>query len=472
MRSLFLKIFFSFWLTIVLMGVPFYFMGLKNRPEHPFSGMRDFSRQALAGYGGQALAAWRQGGQAGLRAYVENIEQRSGISLYLFAGPRDLLAGRQTPAQAAETARRILTGAEENLPPRPGNKWLGQRLAQDAGQDGQPLVIVLQMPEPPPHPPFPFMPHGPWDKILLYSLAGGLVCYFLARSLTAPIRKLRQATKRLAGGDFSVRVARDMGGKGNELADLGRDFDTMAERIEGLLLSRKRLLRDISHELRSPLARLNVALELARQRAGGQAGPPLDRIEKESARLNELIGHLITLTVLESGARDLEKSRVDLGELLREITADADFEAGSRNRRVALAAGCAAGAVMHGSREFLRRAFENVIRNAVRYTRADTEVEISCSTATEGETRLAVIAVRDHGPGAPPWCLQHLFKPFFRVAESRDRQSGGTGLGLAIAERAVRLHGGSMSAVNADGGGLLVTIALPLAGGQVDEEGI
>ncbi|MCK9293573.1 MAG: ATP-binding protein [Desulfobulbaceae bacterium] len=464
MRSLFLKIFFSFWLTIILMGVPFYFVGLKNRPEHPYPGMRDFSMQAMARYGEQALAAWQKGGQQGLRAYEEGIEQHSGIAIYLFAGRGNPLSGQTAPDAARDTAAGILSG-EENRPPPPGpgDKWLGLRLDQGADQDGQPLVIVLKIPEPP-RPLFPPMGHRPWDNILLFSIFGGLVCYFLARSLTAPIRKLREATNRIAGGDFSVRVAKEMGGKGNEVADLGRDFDTMAERIEGLLLSQKRLLRDISHELRSPLARLNVALELARQRAGENAGQFLDRIEKESERLNELIGQLMTLTVLETGVQELEKNSVDLTELLRAVTIDADFEAGSRNCRVTLAAGCAAGAVMHGSRELLRRALENVIRNAVRYTRENTQVEISCATVTEGEARLAVIAVRDHGPGAPEWCLHHLFKPFFRVAEARDRQSGGTGIGLAIAERAVRLHGGSMTAANAEGGGLLITIALPLTG--------
>ncbi|MBU4262158.1 MAG: HAMP domain-containing protein [Proteobacteria bacterium] len=316
--------------------------------------------------------------------------------------------------QARQGLACALSGAEDNRPPRPGpgDKWLGLRLDQGADQDGQPLVIVLKIPEPP-RPLFPPMGHRPWDNILLFSIFGGLVCYFLARSLTAPIRKLREATNRIAGGDFTVRVAKDMGRKGNEVADLGRDFDIMAERIEGLLLAQKRLLRDISHELRSPLTRLNVALELARQRAGENAGQSLDRIEKEAERLNELIGQLMTLTVLESGVQDLEKTSVDLTELLQAITVDADFEAGSRNCRVTLAAGCTAGAVMHGSRELLQRAFENVIRNGVRYTRENTEVEISCATATEGETRLAVIAVRDHGPGAPEWCLASSLQTLF-----------------------------------------------------------
>lgn len=465
MRSLFLKIFFSFWLTIVLMGVPFYFVGLKNRPEHPSPSIYALGMQAMARFGDDAIGAWREGGQEGLLAYVDQVESRSGIGIYLFTGDQSLLPGRQVPPAAADTARRIMAGEEEGHLPRPGpgEKWIGRRLVPESDKAGQTKVIVLKIPEPP-RPPIPFMPHKPWDNILLYSIVGGLVCYFLARSLSAPIRKLREATNRIAGGDFSVRVAKHMGGKGNEVADLGRDFDIMAERIENLLMLQKRLLRDISHELRSPLARLNVALELARQRAGADAEPPLARIEKEAERLNELIGQIMTLTVLESGAQEVAKKIVNLEELLRAVTGDADFEAGSRNCRVTLTGDCGDGAVIQGSRELLRRAFENVVRNAVRYTAEHGSVEISCATVREGEARRAVIVVHDHGPGVPEWSLHHMFKPFFRVAEARDRQSGGAGIGLAIAERAIRLHGGSMAAANAEEGGLIVTITLPLAG--------
>jgi len=306
------------------------------------------------------------------------------------------------------------------------------------------------------------MRHGPLDNILLYSVVGGLVCYFLARSLTAPIRKLREATNRIAGGDFSVRVGRELGRQGSEVADLGRDFDTMAERIEALLLSQKLLLRDISHELRSPLARLNVALELARQRAGAEAGPPLDRIGLESERLNELIGELMTLTLLESGARELRKENFELNGLIGMVAEDALYEARGRNRDVTFVAD--GKALVHGSWELLRRALENVVRNAVRYTAENCEVEIHLTCEYSGGGRKAVITTRDHGPGVPEETLPHLFKPFYRVAEARDRQSGGAGIGLAIAERAVRLHGGSMTAANAHDGGLIVTINLPLAG--------
>jgi two-component system sensor histidine kinase CpxA len=460
MRSLFLKIFFSFWLTVVLMGVPFYFVGMKHRPEYPYPGMRHFGMQALAGYGEDALAAWRVGGGDGLLAHIEKLKQQTGISLYLFAGRQSTLSGLTAPAEARDAVERIMAGEEDGPGRGPRHGWFGRRLTQQADESGEPYVIVLKLPEPP-RPPLPPMRHGPLDNILLYSVVGGLVCYFLARSLTAPIRKLREATNRIAGGDFSVRVGRELSPQGSEVADLGRDFDTMAERIEALLLSQKLLLRDISHELRSPLARLNVALELARQRAGAEAGPPLDRIGRESERLNELIGELMTLTILESGARELRKENFELNGLIGMVAEDALYEARSRNRGVTFTAD--GKALVHGSWELMRRALENVVRNAVHYTAEHSAVEIRLTCENNGEGRKAVITIRDHGPGVPEETLSHLFTPFYRVAEARDRQSGGTGIGLAIAERAVRLHGGSMTAANAAGGGLLVTITLPPA---------
>ncbi|MBI5558221.1 MAG: HAMP domain-containing protein [Deltaproteobacteria bacterium] len=462
MRSLFLKIFFSFWLTIVLMGVPFYLIGLMNRPEHPHP-LHDFSMQAMAKYGEEAIDAWRNNGREGLLAYVARVEQQSGISIYLFSGGDALLSGDQPPAEVAVTAQRVLRGEEWDRPPIPRGKykWLGRRLDTGAEIAGQPLIIVLRIQEPT-RPFMPFSPHNPWGNIFLFFVVGGMVSYFLSRSLTTPIRKLREAAKRLARGDFTVRIAKDLGDKkGDEVVDLGKDFDSMAERIEGLLHSQKQLLRDISHELRSPLARLLVALEIARQRDDKETA--LARIEKEAERLNQLISQLIILTILESGAHELERKSVDIVELLMEVSQDADFEAGSRNCRVSLALGCSYGMVLQGSREFLRRAFENVIRNAVRNTEKNTEVEISCVKLRKDDSWYVVITVRDHGPGVPDWSLEFLFDPFFRVAESRDRQSGGAGLGLAIAERAVRMHEGSITAANDEEKGLIVTISLPLS---------
>jgi two-component system sensor histidine kinase CpxA len=271
------------------------------------------------------------------------------------------------------------------------------------------------------------------------------------------LTKLRAATQELARGNLRARVAPAFGNRRDELASLGADFDLMAEKIEALVNSQRRLLGDISHELRSPLARLNVALELARQRAGADAAPALQRIQREAENLNEMIGQLLALTRLESGAEGVDKTSFDLAQLVREIVDDANYEARSRNRSANLIAPetCS----FTGSEQLLRRAIENVIRNALQYTAEQSEVEVKLERANDSAI---VITVRDHGPGVPEQALDQLFRPFYRVDEARDRNSGGTGLGLAIAERAIRLHGGTVKAANVSTGGLAVTIVLPV----------
>jgi two-component system sensor histidine kinase CpxA len=298
--------------------------------------------------------------------------------------------------------------------------------------------------------------------LVIMFVIGGVACYLLTWHLTAPLRRLRTVAQTLAKGDLSARVGRDLGRRGDEIADLASDIDRMAERIESLLNSQQRLLRDISHELRSPLARLNVALELARQSAGADATSSLDRIERESSRLNELIGQLLTLTRLESDGGRAARKEVDLTALLADIAKDVDFEAKSRGRRVEIVA-CTP-VRMRGNAELLRQAIENVVRNAIRYTSEGTAVELSLAIDTLAEGPRAVVEVRDHGIGVPDGDLANIFRPFYRVSDGRERESGGVGVGLAITERAVRIHGGAIRACNVAGGGLSVRIELPLPG--------
>ena len=295
--------------------------------------------------------------------------------------------------------------------------------------------------------------------LLIAVLTSGLVCYLLAGYLTAPVVRLRAATQKLAAGDLTARA----GVKSNrhdEIGELVRDFDGMAGRMETLVGEQNRLLNDISHELRSPLARLNVALGLARQRTGPEAASALDRMELESGRLEEMIDRLLTLSRLEAGQELLDRSSLQLGELIQEIAKDADFEAQSRNCQVVAVVEqeCA----VTGSPALLRSAIENVVRNATRYTIEGTAVEVRLQNEVSSGRSVAVIRVGDHGPGVPEGALEKLFHPFFRVDDARGRQTGGSGLGLAITERAVRLHGGTVSAANLPAGGLMVEIRLPL----------
>ncbi|HEX6125928.1 MAG TPA: ATP-binding protein [Pyrinomonadaceae bacterium] len=273
-----------------------------------------------------------------------------------------------------------------------------------------------------------------------------LVCYALARYLSSPIQKIRMATQKLAEGHLGTRVGDKVGNRRDELAVLAKDFDVMAERIESLITSQQRLSRDVSHELRSPLARMNVALEIAKQKSNGDTAPVLARIEAESDRLNEMISRLLTLSRLETGSRDFERSEIDLKSLVEQVASDADFEANAvgKSVRIDRADQCS----IVGSYELVGSAVENVLRNAVRYTQDGTAVEVSLVS----DNGTATVSVRDHGGGVPEDELQKLFRPFYRVGEARDRGSGGTGLGLAIAEQAIKAHKGRIRARNSDDG--------------------
>jgi two-component system sensor histidine kinase CpxA len=296
------------------------------------------------------------------------------------------------------------------------------------------------------------------NLIFILITAGG-VCYWLARYISRPICKLGAAARRLAYGDLKVRVGAVLGHRRDEISDLGQDFDLMAERIESLMTSQKRLLRDISHEFRSPLTRLTLALEIARQRGGQDSINALARIELEAERLNALIGSLLTLARLESGAEEVDRVPVNMGELIEELVTDAVFEARGHNCSVRMVS--TESCFVLGTGELLRSAVENVVRNAICYTDENTEVTVALRCRAQGNDLRAVIEVRDHGPGVPEELLANLFYPFYRVGDARDRKQGGTGLGLAITERAARLHGGEVKAANAVGGGLIVTIDLP-----------
>jgi two-component system sensor histidine kinase CpxA len=295
--------------------------------------------------------------------------------------------------------------------------------------------------------------------LLVTALLSGLLCYWLARYLLRPVKQLREATQAMAGGDFAQRVAPGLGGRRDEIADLAHDFDHMAARIEQLMNSQMQLLGDISHELRSPLARLVVALELAQQKQGGAASAEYERIALEAERMNELIGQLLTLSRMESGAGELKCEAVDANALLERLVENCNFEIATDDRQAVIVE--SAPASIDGDPALLTSAFENVIRNAARYTVPGTTVEVS---ARIREKRLEV-RVRDHGPGITQSMLERVFDPFVRVGDARDRGSGGYGLGLAIAKRAILLHGGEIDAANHPDGGLEITIRLPLAAG-------
>jgi two-component system sensor histidine kinase CpxA len=287
--------------------------------------------------------------------------------------------------------------------------------------------------------------------------------------MTKPMVRLRAATRRLAAGDLTARSGAPASTRRDEVAGLMRDFDAMAERLELLVKAQSRLLNDISHELRSPLARLNVALGLARQRAGVESADMLDRIELEASRLNELIGRLLTLARLEDGEQRVPQTPVPLDELVSSVAEDAEFEAQQRHCHVHTVIPEGEWGV-RGNDSLLHSAVENVVRNAIRYTAEGTSVEIELTREKRASGAEAVLRVSDSGPGVPADALGKLFEPFYRLDDARGRLTGGVGLGLAITERAVRFHGGKVSAFNRAAGGLVVEIRLPLISSEVQSK--
>jgi two-component system, OmpR family, sensor histidine kinase CpxA len=304
--------------------------------------------------------------------------------------------------------------------------------------------------------------HLAWGVALLVS---GGVCYLLTRYLTGPILRLRVAARRLAGGDLTAR-APNPSPRRDEIGELVGDFNFMAERVEALVTSQRQLISDISHELRSPLARVNATLGLARQRLGEDA--LFDRIERDTERLNEMIGRLLTLARLEMTAASPEMRPIDLTALITDVVTDAEWEARERRCHVDLMSrvDCAIAA----NPDLLRSAIENVIRNAIHYTAPETAVEVHLDCRPGDTGAAAIIRVLDHGPGVPAAELSSIFKPFYRVADARDRESGGVGLGLAIAARVAQVHGGSIRAANRADGGLEVVLSLNGGRREPDQE--
>jgi two-component system sensor histidine kinase CpxA len=331
--------------------------------------------------------------------------------------------------------------------------------------EGRQYTLILEMP---PGPRVFFGPHDiPGLGIGIAVITSGLMCYLLSWSLTTPVTRLRKAAQSLAAGDLSARTGVSGNGRGDELTELMRDFDRMADRIEVLVDSQSRLLKDVSHELRSPLARLSVALGLARQRAtsenAAELNGSLNRIELETDRLNRLIQRLLTISRLESGTDGLRKKTFSLREMVEQVTHDADYETPGRGCR--LVADAADEFPVEADPDLLRSAVENVVRNATRYTAEGTKVDVRLERQQAAGGEEILIRVLDSGPGVPSEALQKIFEPFYRLDDARNQQTGGAGLGLSIADRAIKLHGGQLHASNRREGGLEVEIRIPAAPG-------
>jgi two-component system sensor histidine kinase CpxA len=458
MRRLFWKIFISFW-SVVAIFIVIAVLLLGRRGPLPETHWQAADKNAFAMYSQSLVQTYDAGGKVELYRYLRQLTRSTRGEAYLLDGAGIEVAGQNLPSRTKELASRAQLEGKSQSAMVEGKEFFAQPIVTNSGTS---YVAVVGIPRtvddfsPPPGPQRPLRDLG------IAIIISGIVCFWLARYLSAPIVRLRNAAQALSKGNLAARAKKNnLDHRHDEIAQLVQDFDQMAEQIESLLHAQKRLISDVSHEFRSPLTRIILAVELIRNVDNPDVSTAIVRIEKETDRLNGMVGKLLTLSRMEAGPQLVCKEEIELANLLRKVVDDVDFEARNRNCRVVLYEANECRAV--GNPELLHSAVENIVRNAVRYTADQTEVEVRLLCKASNASSEAVVKIRDHGPGVPEPSLQQLFRPFFRLHESRERKTGGAGLGLAIAQRAVRLHGGEVSASNAPGGGLEVTITFPAA---------
>jgi two-component system, OmpR family, sensor histidine kinase CpxA len=400
-------------------------------------------------YARSAVIIYDRGGKAGLAEYLQKIEDASFLQSTLLDPEGHDIVGRGVPPGTEKVLKEAQTSGETRF--RIGFTWTGA--AVDERPEGKYILVAKVLI------PYHFVLGGAIGVIvlqwLLPALAGALLCLLLARHIALPIRALQSVAGKIADGDFSVRASPMVGSRKDELADLARDFDRMADRIQLLLRKQLELLGEISHELRSPLTRLNVSLELVRRGKTGSIEP----MHADLHRLDTLIGQILTLTRLQMRDDRKSETRVNLRSILESVAQDAQFEVREEGKSIVISH--ADDCWLNGDPSLLRSCIENVVRNAIHYTKPQTEVELSLEVLGNGSD-LARILVADRGDGVPAEALDRIFEPFYRVTQAREHQTGGTGLGLSIAQRITIVHGGTIRAHNRNGGGLKLEIRLPV----------
>ncbi|MFL6302490.1 MAG: ATP-binding protein [Candidatus Sulfotelmatobacter sp.] len=450
-RSLFLKIFLWFWATVIATGVALVITWILLQPKNIPSQLETTLADAAWVSGASAVDALERQGLSGASTYMEQLSEKTHLKSCLFDMSGKVIAG----ADCVRFGDMRLPGMPPDIPAFNMKHGFMRVAIKVRGSNGRQYVYAVESTE---HrgPPAGISHLGIALRWSVAFLVSGLICYLLTRYLTAPILRLREASQQLAQGRFSTRAA-GMEHRRDELGTLVRDFNTMAARIEELVSRQRQLIYDISHELRSPLARLNVALDLGRQRKG--TDPAFDHMEQDLECLNDMIERLLTVAKLDASTTAVPMQRVDLTDLVSQIVRSAEFELQERDGAVRLSS--QGEYFVQGNPELLHSAIENVIRNAVRYTGAGNSVEVQLGATATAEPAFIRILVRDYGQGVPESELLKIFQPFYRVADDRNRQTGGTGLGLAIADRVIRIHGGTIQARNVEPHGLEVEILVP-----------
>ncbi len=451
MPRLFVKIFLSFWLTVLVIGISLvlaFMLQPANVPSKWHASLADTTRF----FGTAAVRAFEQGGAPAAVNYIDGLSKDAHIHGCVFDASGKALAG-ESCAELRGLAARVVLGDPS---PQDIRRGLTRIAVFVTGPDGRTFIYASELLSGP-GAAFGMSPEVVLLRAGVAFIVSGLVCYFLTRYLTTPILRLRAVAQLISAGQLGMRAEGKLESRRDEFGDLVRDFNLMASKTENLISIQRQLMYDVSHELRSPLARMNVALDLLHRRIGKDAA--LRHMETDLQRLSEMIARLLTIAKLDAANTLQSHVRVNLTDLVSSIAVDAEFEAQERGNRVVVRP--EADLVVLGDPNLLRSAVENVLRNAMRYTSPGSAVEVVLQATHEINSKQAIIAVRDHGKGVPEDELTNIFKPFYRVTDARASEFAGAGLGLAITERIVKLHEGSIRAINAPEGGLRVEMVFP-----------
>jgi signal transduction histidine kinase len=456
MKNLFLKIFLWFWMTLLIIGATL-IAGLAM--NHANQNMRRQTLTRMLLYlpleAKQTADIFEKDGTAGLQEHLAHLRVVAELEPYFITPDGKDALGRSLPSQVASLAQ----SASDASPVFSKRGFQNVASFKTTGASGRIYTMVIALPSPSIGMIMKELGYPTLFGLLGIMVVGVAFCFFLARHIANPVVQVSAAAGRIADGWLDTRSEPGIRHRRDEIGRLADNFDRMAERIESLVHGQQRLFGDVSHELRSPLARLSVAEGLLRQCPSEEQPEYLDRIAAEVENLDQLIGQLLTFARIDSRADMSRKEPVELSSLVQEVAVDGNFEAQAKGCAVTVE--CPGTLTTGGAREQLRRAVENVVRNAIRYSPSGTVVGITIRRESANRPT-ALIQVRDHGPGVPEDHLERIFLPFHRVPTAQAEPSCGAGLGLAITERIVLMYGGTVRAVNAAGGGLMVELKLPL----------
>ena len=451
MRSLYWKIFLTFWLATILIIITTAWVTSEIAQK---SSIPARERVFMDSYANAAVATFESGQKEALNKWLQQTGTSRQMTLYLLTSDGEIIGNPVPPEVVKQIAANLAKEELDDGLLKFGDIIVSHEILSTPGKAYR-LAAVSEKP-------LAHFVEIPWAgltiRLSIAIIISGLICYLLSVYLTQPLRSLRMAAKSIATGKLSTRVGHFKGHHRDEIAELSGEFDRMAEQLEAIINSKERLLQDISHELRSPLARLQIAIELGRKKAKQTAEIEFCRMEIECLRLNNLIGEILEFARLDKSSTQLNRSLVNIPTLVKQIVDDANFEAGGEEAQgveLQYSQDCD----LYLDERLVHRAIENIIRNALRYSAPNPRVSVLVHP-NEANTEI-YIDIADNGPGVPEEQLIKIFNPFYRVDTSREKKTGGYGLGLSIAQQAIKLHQGNIQATNRQGGGLLVRIILP-----------